>query len=156
LFSVAFRPAPGAAGYQVSGTSVLDLTAVLGSLSIFSKTSMKAIRQKSILLTGYLEYLLLQTPFRADEGSSKLGRPFKIITPHDPAERGAQLSLQMDASLLEGVMHELQVRHIVVDIRKPDVMRIAPAPLFNSFAEIWDFVDAFRNAIKVMGSTKNN
>ena len=135
-----FVPIPGAAGYQVGNPSALALTAVIASLEIFSKTSMKAIRGKSVALTGYLEQLLLQT-----SDDEKLN-PYRIITPSDPNERGAQLSVRLDPGLLEGVMAELESAGVVVDERKPDVIRVAPAPLYNTYIEVWEFVQIFKAA----------
>ena len=107
---------------------------------------MEAIRAKSIRLTGFLENLLLQPP---SDGSSN---PYYIITPSNPEERGAQLSVRLDEGMLEGVMEELEAAGVVVDERKPDVVRIAPAPLYNTFTEVWEFVNIFREVCKKVKS----
>ena len=133
-------PIPGAAGYQVGNPSALALTAVLASLEIFGETSMETIRTKSVKITGYLEYLLLQPP------SSGAAIPYKIITPSAPADRGAQLSVRLEEGMLSGVMAELETAGIVVDERKPDVVRVAPAPLYNSFKDCYEFARIFRAA----------
>ena len=105
---------------------------------------MASIRAKSISLTGYLEELLLRPPLPNDLNGNTL--PYQIITPSDPVQRGAQLSVRLEPGLLEGVMEGLENAGIVVDERKPDVIRVAPAPLYNSFQEVWDFVIAFTAA----------
>lgn len=133
-----FIPIPGAAGYQVGNPSALALTAVLASLEIFQMTTMTALRTKSIKLTGYLERLLRE----GNEGF------YQIITPTNPAERGAQLSILLQSGLLDGVMVSLEESGIVVDERKPDVIRVAPAPLYNTFEEVCFFVLEFQAACK--------
>lgn len=105
---------------------------------------MLAIRSKSVMLTNYLEELL----HRSESRDVAEGRTccFQIITPSDPAERGAQLSIRLKPGLLERLMVELEEQGVVVDERKPDVVRVAPAPLYNTFSEVWDFVTIFTTA----------
>ncbi|KAF2843118.1 PLP-dependent transferase [Patellaria atrata CBS 101060] len=133
----AFVPIPGASGYQLSNPSAVDTTAVLASLSVFASTSIDELRKKSLRLTGYLEYLLLW-----DHG----GSVYEIITPLKEAERGAQLSVKLKEGMLEGVMKVLEEEGVVVDERRPDVVRVAPTPLYNTFEDVWRFVDVFRMA----------
>lgn len=139
-----FVPVPGAPGFQLSNPSVLDLTAVIASLEVFALTSMAAIREKSIALTSYLEDLLLLAPAAAEFDEKCL--PYQIITPSNIAERGAQLSLLLKPGLLEGVMKALEDAGVVVDERRPNVIRVAPAPLYNTFTEVWEFVHIFKVA----------
>ncbi|KAL2057723.1 hypothetical protein ABVK25_002107 [Lepraria finkii] len=139
-----FVPIPGAPGFQLSNPSVLDLTAVIASLEVFALTSMAAIREKSIALTSYLEDLLLLAPAAAEFDEKCL--PYQIITPSNIAERGAQLSLLLKPGLLEGVMKALEDAGVVVDERRPNVIRVAPAPLYNTFTEVWEFVHIFKVA----------
>lgn len=139
-----FVPIPGAAGFQVGNPCALAICPVIASLEIFEKTSMRAIRSKSVLLTNYLEELLLRGQ-RRDAAAGRMNS-FQIITPSDPAERGAQLSIRLKPGLLEWVMAELEENGVVVDERKPDVVRVAPAPLYNTFSEVWQFVDIFTTA----------
>ena len=107
-------------------------------------TSMSALRNKSIALTGYLEDLLLQ-PFHLG-GDAKDARPYHIITPSDSTERGAQLSIQLHSGILEQVLQALEDAGVVVDERKPDVIRVAPTAMYNTFTEVWEFVQIFRTA----------
>lgn len=136
----AFAPIPGAAGFQLSNPSALDLSSVLASLSVFAKTDMAALRRKSLALTGYLEALLLAT--RAGEA------PFSIITPEDKEQRGAQLSVRLEPGLLDFVMEILEEEGVVIDERRPDVVRVAPAPLYNTYEDVWNFVQVFREACR--------
>lgn len=132
-------PITGAAGFQLGNPSALAITALLASLEIFSLTSMASIRAQSMALTGYLEDLLQATSQE---------EPYKIITPPSPAERGAQLSLRLEPGLLVGIMKYLEDSGVVVDERKPDVVRVAPVPLYNSFCDVWDFVHVFKEALQ--------
>lgn len=139
-----FVPIPGAAGFQVGNPCALAICPLLASLEIFELTSMSAIRSKSVMLTNYLEELLCRSELLdAAERPAKL---FRIITPSNPAERGAQLSIRLKPGLLEGVMAKLEQQGVVVDERKPDVVRVAPAPLYNTFSEVWEFVGIFIRA----------
>ncbi|KAL8822818.1 MAG: hypothetical protein Q9191_006453 [Dirinaria sp. TL-2023a] len=138
-----FVPIPGAAGFQLGNPSALALTTVLASLEVFALTSMSALQDKSRALTGYLADLLLQQP--SDGRNPHL---YRIITPLDPAGRGAQLSIRLGPGLLKGVMKALEEKGVVVDERQPDVVRVAPAPLYNTFAEVWEFVNIFQAACR--------
>lgn len=132
-----FVPRPGAAGYQLSNPSALDLSAVVASLEIFGQTSMSELRRKSESLTKYLEKLLLESP------ESKHRRLFTILTSSNVDERGAQLSLRLEPGLLDSVLHSLEENDVIVDERKPDVIRVAPAPLYNTYLDVWNFVQVF-------------
>ncbi|KAL8677993.1 MAG: hypothetical protein Q9186_005623 [Xanthomendoza sp. 1 TL-2023] len=139
-----FVPIPGAAGFQVGNPCALAICPLLASLEISGLTSMRAIRSKSIMLTNYLEKLLYRS--RAQALSKGWDEVFTIITPAEAAERGAQLSIRLKAGLLEGVMAELEEQGVVVDERRPDVIRVAPAPLYNTFSEVCSFVAIFEGA----------
>lgn len=141
MFSV-FNAIPGAAGYQLSNPSILDLTALLASLALFSTATMPALRTKSVLLTGYLEHLL------NSQFSTFSPKPFTILTPFDPNARGAQLSLLFSEGLMMLVFDALLENGVIVDERKPDVIRVAPCPLYNSFSDVWQFVQELRRAVE--------
>lgn len=100
---------------------------------------MKGIRKKSLQLTGYLEHLLLNYPL----DSPPEDKPFSLITPSEPEERGAQLSLRLKPGLLDYVLHHLEENSVIIDERKPDVVRVAPAPLYNTYTEVWEFCQIF-------------
>ncbi|KAJ1885250.1 Kynureninase (L-kynurenine hydrolase) [Kickxella alabastrina] len=124
----AFAPAAGAAGFEVSNTPVLAAAALLGSLQVFARAGgMARLRAKSERLTALLERLLQPALVRA-----------RIITPCDPAQRGAQLSVVFDdADAFAAVFSALAAAGVVCDERKPSCIRIAPAPLYNSYADVW-------------------
>jgi kynureninase len=135
-----FRPSPGASGYQVSNPSVVDLASLCAALSIFNQTSMTDIRKKSVSLTAYLEHLLL-------ESTDDSNRAFRIITPSDPSARGTQLSVLLKPGRLDTVSEMLEEAGIVADKRKPDVIRVAPVPLYNTYEDVWYFVQIFKAAL---------
>jgi kynureninase len=143
-----FLPIPGAAGFQLSNPSILDITSLTSSLEVFAKVGgMAPLRAKSLKLTSYLEILLINMPaFKQKQ--------FTIITPRKQEERGAQLSLKLEEGLLDVVMRELEIRGVVVDERRPDVVRVAPAPLYNGWVDVWEFVQAFGEAIEVAQMAK--
>jgi kynureninase len=137
----AFSPSVGAAGYQISNPSILDIVALIASLEVFNLTDMSSIRHKSVLLTGYLQYLLQEM----------CPSPFQIMTSSRASERGAQLSLRFeDVHTLDNVMDKLRKLGIVV-AQKQDVMRIAPVPMYNTFTEVWEFVDELHRAVSSVG-----
>ncbi|KAF2853025.1 kynureninase [Plenodomus tracheiphilus IPT5] len=147
-----FIPIPGASGFQLSNPSALDMTSVMASLDVFAQTSIDALRNRSLRLTGYLEARLLRYP-----GGDA---PYTIITPPNPAERGAQLSVLLKPGLLDPVQKEIEEKGVVVDERKPDVLRIAPAPLYNSFLDVHRFIEVFHEAccraVQGLGETRKN
>lgn len=142
---VEFVPTPGAQGFQLSNPSVIDLTCLSASLSVFNKTSMTALRSKSLLLTAYTEHLFDQIAQRNPDPYLK--PKFQIITPRDPRQRGAQLSVLLNEELMESVSNALQRNGIVCDKRKPGCVRVAPTPLYNTFSDIWRFMQVFEKAI---------
>ena len=142
FFAKEFKPIPGAGGFQVSNPSVLNMVSLIASLELFSKTSMVNLRAKSILLTGYLEYLL-------DKQLNGLG--FKIITPRNPHQRGCQLSLKfLEKNIRDKVSKELLSYGIVTDERD-DTIRVSPIPMYNSFSEVFKFVKALKIVMSDLG-----
>jgi kynureninase len=143
---IEFRPRPGAAGFQLGNPPALSIAGVLASLEIFNETSMQDIRKKSVEITKYLEDLLLQP------GENGQHIPYEIITPSDPDWRGAQLSVKLEPGMLDSVLEGLEDAGVVIDERKPDVIRVAPVPLYNSYTDVWEFSRIFR---QLCFSTKN-
>jgi kynureninase len=129
-----FVPIQGAKGWQLSNPSVMDVTSITASLSVFAKTDIETLRRRSVRLTAYLEYLLLNWP-------SKGEKPYRLLTPRNGDERGAQISIRLNPGLLDGILEHLSANGVVVDERKPDVIRVAPAPLYNTFSDVWKFVN---------------
>ncbi|KAJ3226059.1 hypothetical protein HK099_005644 [Clydaea vesicula] len=138
-----FDPVFGANAYRLSNPCVIAVVALLGSLSVFKKTTMLELRQRSILLTGYLEKLLLNI----DSNQNK----FRIITPKNHMERGCQLSLQFSSSEeMIKIFEGLNIEGIVVDERKPDVIRVSPAPLYNTFADCFKFAEVLKKLLQTV------
>ena len=134
----------------MSNPCILSLAALRASLEVYNETTMEAIRTKSVQLTGYLERLLRTAFLLGGDGADVSPRPqppFEIITPHDPEQRGAQLSLLFLPGLMMPVFNHLAGQGVVVDERKPDVIRVAPLPLVNSFEDCWQFVRALERAL---------
>jgi kynureninase len=127
-----FHATPGAEGWQVSNPPVVALAALRASMDMFDEAGMERLRAKSVELTGYLESLLDR---HADRG-------FSIVTPRDPERRGAQLSIRVPGSV-RAVWERLAAAGVVCDWREPDILRVAPAPLYNTFDDIDRFVDHF-------------
>lgn len=127
-----FRPMPGAEGWQLSNPSILGLAALRAAMDIFREARMQRLRSKSILLTGYLEFLLTQ------ESSSN----FSLVTPSEAERRGAQLSIRVPSrgrELCDRLVHE----GIVGDWREPDTFRVAPTPLYNTYHDVFRFAERF-------------
>lgn len=120
-----FHAAPGAEGWQVSNPPVVALAALRASMDMFDEIGMERLRARSMELTGYLESQLDQ----------QAGRGFSIITPRDPERRGAQLSIRVTGSA-QRVCEHLRAGGVICDWRGPDILRVAPAPLYNTTEDI--------------------
>ncbi|HEY9490152.1 MAG TPA: kynureninase [Chryseosolibacter sp.] len=125
-----FRPMPGVDGWQLSNHPILLSATHLAALEIIQEAGMRNLRKKSEQLTGYLEFLLN----RIDPDCKSL----KLITPSDPKQRGCQLSLFMK-NKGKRTFERLMKAGVMVDWREPDVIRLAPVPLYNSFEEVYRF-----------------
>jgi kynureninase len=132
-----FHPMPGAEGWQLSNPPIMALAPLRASIEIFSEAGMDRLRTKSVALTGYMEFLLRQ------HASEK----FSILTPAEPARRGAQLSLRLKAQG-PGFVERLAARGVIGDWREPDIFRVAAVPLYNSYQDVYHFVQKFRAALR--------
>lgn len=134
LMAPGFDPAKGAEGWQVSTSPILLMAVHKAALDIFEKAGgLEKLRRKSILLTGYLEYLL-------SEINRKYGEElFQIITPKNPDERGCQLSIVCKR---EGkkIFNYLSENGVIGDWREPDVIRLSPVPLYSSFKDVYEAI----------------
>ena len=127
-----FVPQEGAAGWQMSNAQILPMAAFWASLAIFEEAGMEALHKKSNLLTGYLAYLLKSIP------------QIDILTPLNENERGCQLSLTTSSDRGRGLFEYLQRNNIIADWREPNVIRVAPVPLYNTFEDVWRFATAIK------------
>jgi kynureninase len=124
-----FIPVPSADGWQISNPPIFSMAPLRASLSIFDEAGgLKQLRAKSINLTGYLEFLLTQTESNG----------FSIITSPSPNERGCQLSI-LAHQHPKDLFKELTAAGVKCDFREPNVIRVAPTPLYNTFEEVWRF-----------------
>lgn len=128
-----FIPRKGAAGWQISTAQVLNMVALKASLELMHQAGIHNLRTKSIALTGYLEFLLQQLPL-----------PCEIITPADPQQRGAQLSLFFPENG-KAIHTKMMEQGIICDYREPGVIRLAPAPLYCSFTDVFRFYEVLKN-----------
>jgi kynureninase len=135
-----FVPMPGAEGWQLSNPPVLGMAALLAALEIFMEAGMDRLREKSLALTGLLERRLDET----------LPGAIEILTPRAPQRRGCQLSLRLREGAEAGrtVFARLGEAGIVCDWREPDVIRVAPTPLYNRYADVEYFVVALAGALR--------
>ena len=133
LMEPGFKPIPGAEGWQLSNAPVLAMAVHKVALDIHCKAGMPALRKKSLELTSYFEYLLKQINDQ-DHGIS-----FEIITPTNPDERGAQLSILVHGKGKE-LFDKITEMGVIADWREPNVIRVAPVPLYNSFTDVYQFV----------------
>jgi kynureninase len=131
-----FEPVPGAEGWQLSNPPILALAALRASLDIFSEVGMERLRAKSVALTGYAEFLLREKSLSKSP----------ILTPAEPSRRGAQLSLRVPRYGRE-LCDKLAGQGIIGDWREPNVFRIAPVPLYNSFYDVFRFVEHFSSQL---------
>ena len=136
LMGPEFRPMAGAEGWQISNPPILQMAALRASLEIFEEVGMPALAAKSRRLTGYLESLI-------DEiGDDRIS----IITPRDPTQRGCQLSIRVRDA--DRTLHEQLVANgVFADWREPDVIRIAPVPSYNSFADVYRFAEIINSCL---------
>jgi len=136
LMGPEFQPIQGAEAWQLSNPAILPLATLRASLDIFQEATFPALRQKSEALTGYLEFLV--NAIETDRIS--------IITPSDPAQRGAQISLRV-AGADKSLYHTLGDQGVICDWREPDTIRLAPVPLYNRFMDVYQFVELLKNAL---------
>lgn len=128
-----FEPLAGAEGWQLSNPPILQLASLRASMEIFDEATMPAIRKKGDLLTGYLEFLL--EPMKG----------VSIITPRDA--RGNQLSLKIKDKPKQ-LLETLKADGVIGDFREPDIIRVAPAPLYNNFQDVYRFCQVMSKHVR--------
>lgn len=122
-----FVPQEGAAGWQMSNAQILPMAAHLASIELFDEAGIQNLRAKSEKLTGFLEFLLQDIA------------EIQIITPSNPLDRGCQLSL-IAKKEAKPLFQFLKEKGLVADWREPDVIRVAPVPMYNTFEDVYRFV----------------
>ena len=132
-----FSPIPTAESWQLSNAPVLAMAAHKASVDLFNEVGMEKLREKSISLTGYLEFIVHLI-------NKKKESFLEIITPNNFEERGCQLSIIAHGNGKE-LFDELSKNHIVVDWREPNVIRVAPVPFYNSFQDVYEFGRVLNN-----------
>ena len=131
-----FDVLPGAEGWQMSNPPILSMAAIKASLDMFDEVGLEKLIKKSKKLTGYLEFLINELK----------DQRIKIITPKNPNERGCQLSIQVKNS--DRSLHDkLTKSGVICDWREPDVIRVAPVPLYNSYQDVYHMVDKLKNIL---------
>ncbi len=131
-----YRAAAGAQAWQLSNAPALLMATHKAALEVFDEAGMPRLRAKSELLTGFLAFVI------RDIAGSRI----RIITPTAPEERGAQLSMFIEKNG-RAVFDYLMAHGVIVDWREPNVIRAAPAPLYNSFEDVWRFGEALKGAL---------
>jgi kynureninase len=134
-----FVPMEGAEGWQLSNAPVLGMAAHWASLEIFDEVGMEKLRAKSDELTAYLEFLLNEISAKYSDACQ-----LEIITPRDQKQRGAQLSILLHGQGKE-LFNFISEEGVVADWREPNVIRVAPAPLYNSFEDVWYLANSIEN-----------
>jgi len=132
-----FKPIPGAEGWQLSNPPILQMAALRASLEIFEEAGMKNLTEKSRKLTGYLEFLL---------GEIDDNR-ISVITPSGPNQRGCQLSIRVKGAN-KTLYQQISTHGVIADWREPDVIRVAPVPLYNSFADVYGFSEILKECLR--------
>jgi kynureninase len=143
LYDPQFDPIAGAQGWQISNPPIMSTAPLLASLEIFQRAGMRALRAKSIALTGFMQRLI----------EEHLPELVEIITPSAPERRGCQLSLRLarPASEAKRCHEALTAAGVIGDWREPDILRLAPIPLYNSFADVLAAVDILARTLRGSG-----
>ena len=127
---------PSAESWQLSNAPVFSMTPLLASLELFDAVGMQKLNEKSRQMTAYLEYLLLQID------SDRI----RIITPSTSKDRGCQLSIQVKNGN-KALFDKITAKGVIADWREPDVIRVAPVPLYNSYLDVYQFVQILQNSL---------
>ncbi|MCX6291237.1 MAG: kynureninase [Bacteroidetes bacterium] len=141
-----FEPAKTASAWALSNDPVLSMAALKSSLDIFDEAGIENLRMKSEMLTAYLEFVIEEVNRAAMQKKTLQNEPVHIITPKNKHERGCQLSLVF-AERGKEVFNALAKQGVVTDWREPDVIRVAPVPLYNSFEDIFRFGEILKQQL---------
>lgn len=162
-----FTPSPGAGGFQLSTPPALQVISLLSALQTMLLADLTAsspatrttagalstLRTKSVQMSSYLYALLVASPFHVPHADATPTRAsFTILSPADPDERGAQLSLLLlpaGTGVMQRVFERLEHDGVIGDEREPDVIRFSPVPMYNSFDDCRLAVDALNRALEL-------
>lgn len=134
-----FAPIATADAWALSNPPIFAMLPVKVSYDMFAASGMDRLRQRSQRLTAYLAYLI-------DEVSSRVGNAFELVTPRDPDRRGAQLSVRAVGDNPRALHEALGAQGVLCDFREPDIIRLAPTPMYNTFEDCWRFAEALQAA----------
>lgn len=140
MMTPGFKPIPGAEGWQLSNAPVFNMAIHKVSLDQFTEAGIDRLRAKSLQLTSYLEHILKQI------SDSSAAVRFELITPSSPEERGCQLSI-LAHGMGKTLFDKLTAEGVIADWREPNVIRVAPVPMYNSFEDIYHFGKAMEKAL---------
>lgn len=132
-----YIPIKGAEGWQLSNAPILSMASLMASLEIYEEVGMEQLIAKSKIMTGYMEFLL----------NDKLGDKINIFTTSNPEERGCQLSLSVVGEHGKEVFDQITELGVIADWREPDVIRVAPIPLYNTYQEVYEFVSLLEGCL---------
>ena len=138
-----FHAIPTAEGWQLSNAPVLSMAAHKASLDIFTEAGMENLHAKRKMLAGFLHFVL------KDINKMKMQEIIEVITPDEESARGCQVSMLMKDKGRE-VFTALQDQGVIADWREPNVIRVAPVPLYNSFEDIWQFGEIIRHTVQTL------
>lgn len=130
-----FQAIPTAEGWQLSNPPIFQLAALRASMELFDEATMPALRAKSVVLTGYMEFML-----------KRFGSFVEIITPSQPDERGCQLSLRLKGDAKE-LLKKLNETGAICDFREPNIIRVAPTPMYNNFSDVYRFAEVLNRFV---------
>jgi len=131
-----FDPIKGAEGWQLSNPPILSMAAIKASLDLFMEAGMDNLWNKARIITGYMEFLI----------NSMNKKDIRIITPKEPSRRGSQLSIQVknaDKALFDKISN----KGVIADWREPDVIRVSPVPMYNSYEDVYRFVEILKEEV---------
>ena len=135
------RPPASADAWQISNPPIYAMGPVRTSLELFDSVGMPALRERSLRLTAYLQELL-------DEVTSD--RPLTVVTPRDPRRRGSQLSVRLQHGNAGALTKRLRFEHgVIADARQPDIVRLAPVPLYSTYLDCWRAASALASTVEV-------
>lgn len=135
-----FVPIPSAEAWQLSNAPVLAMAPLIASLKLFDEVGMEALRAKSLKLTAYLQQVI-------EDAAKASGAAIKIISPQDPKRRGCQISISIPQKG-KAAFESLSAAGVIADWREPDVIRLAPVPLYNSFEDVFRFGELLTKYLK--------